>query len=174
MRNGLPAIYQEGDFGMRWIGALETVLDPVVSLLDNLASHFDPNLAPMDLLELMAGWLGVELDESWPEERQREQVRQASELSRRRGTKSGLELALAIAYPDLPLRVEDNGGVVWATSADKLPPAKPPGFVVYCDEPIDEPAHVARTIEQLKPVHVGYRLRVKRTQPPARPPGGTA
>ena len=39
----------------------------------------------------------------------------------------------------------------------------PPSFIVYCDKPIPEEtqAGVARCIEQYKPVHTTYRLRVK-------------
>ena len=72
------------------------------------------------------------------------------------------ELALRLNFPQLPLRVEDGGGIVSSTGG-KLPAAKPPGFVVYCDQPIsrDEAATVARVIEAVKPAHVGFRLRVK-------------
>ena len=36
-------------------------------------------------------------------------------------------------------------------------------FVVYCDKPVEEnpQAAIARCIEQYKPVHTTYRLRVK-------------
>ena len=34
LRNGLPAMYQDGDFGMRFVGALEELLDPIVAVLD--------------------------------------------------------------------------------------------------------------------------------------------
>ena len=64
LRGGLPAVYQDGDFGMRFVGALETVLDPIVAMLDALPAHFDPDHAPRDVLDLLAAWLGVELDES--------------------------------------------------------------------------------------------------------------
>jgi phage tail-like protein len=161
LRRGLPAIYQEGDFGMRFVAALETLLDPIVGTLDNLPAHFDSALTDRRTLGLLAAWLGVELDESWPEDRQRELVRMSSELSRRRGTRQGLEEALRIAFPDLPLRVEDDGGVVHAGSAEELPPAAPPRFVVYCDVPLEEPAGLARMIEIMKPVHVHYRLRIR-------------
>ena len=30
---------------MRFVGALETLLDPIVGMLDNLPAHFDPDLA---------------------------------------------------------------------------------------------------------------------------------
>jgi phage tail-like protein len=162
LRNGLPSLYQDGDFGMRFVGALEELLDPIVAVLDGLPSHFDPNHAPRDVLELLAAWLGVDLDESQELRHQREMVRRAAELGRRRGTVKGLELALALHFPNVPLRVEDNGGVHWAS---KPAPAEkaPQNFIVYCDKPVEETlqAAIARCIEQYKPVHATYRLRVK-------------
>jgi phage tail-like protein len=161
LRNGLPSLYQDGDFGMRFVGALEELLDPIVAVLDGLPKHFDPNHAPRDILELMSAWLGVDLDEAQELRHQREMVRRAAELARRRGTVGGLELALALHFPGVPLRVEDNGGVHWA--ANPAPENKSHSFIVYCDKPIDETtqAAIARCIEQYKPVHTTYRLRVK-------------
>ncbi len=161
LRSGLPSIYQEGDFGMRFVGALEQLLDPLVGTLDGLPAHFEPSLVEGDQLQLLAGWLGVELEESWPLDRKRELVRRASDLSRRRGTRRGLEEALAVVFPDLPLRVEDPGGVVWARDPSELPAQGAPEFYVYCDIPLEEPAGLARMIEVMKPVHVNYRLRIR-------------
>jgi phage tail-like protein len=164
LRGGLPAVYQDGDFGMRFIGALETLLDPIVAVLDALPAHFDPDHAPRDLLGLMAAWLGVDLDESQELRHQREMVRRAAELGRRRGTVRGLELALELSYPGVPLRVEDQGGVRWTLeSSGGTADAPPPSFVVYCDKPVaeDVQAGIARCIEHYKPVHTTYRLRVK-------------
>jgi phage tail-like protein len=163
LRGALPAAYQEEDFGMRFVGALEEVLDPIVAVLDALPHHFDPDLAPRDTLSLLSTWLGVDIDESQPLATRRDLVRAAAELGRRRGTVAGLELALSLAFPGLPLRVEDDGGVVWSTDIAARADAKPANFVVYCDKPIaeDKQAAVARCIEQVKPVHTTYRLRVK-------------
>jgi phage tail-like protein len=116
LRDSLPAIYRGGDFGMRFVGALEQVLDPVVALLDNLPSHFDPRHAPPDVVELLGAWLGLEHDEARRGEDRRELVQGAAELLRRRGTCAGLEQALALAFPGVPLRVEDGGGVTWSTA----------------------------------------------------------
>jgi phage tail-like protein len=151
---------------MRFVSSLETLLDPIVALLDNLHHHFDPDLAPRDALALLSSWLGIELEETWPEGKARDFVHQASELARRRGTREGLERALRIAFPDLPLRVEDQGSVVTALDPAELPPATAPQFIVYCDEPIDQPAVLARMIEYMKPVHVSYRLRIKTKRAP--------
>ena len=169
LRRGLPAVYREDDFGMRFVGALETLLDPIVSVLDNLPAHFDADLAPLNIVDALAVWLGLEPEESWSEELRRELVRRAGELTRRRGTRAGVELALKVAFPTLPLRVEDGGSVTWDVRVSERPADKAPGFVVYCDQPISEPeqAAVARMIERVKPVHVPYRLRVKAARKPA-------
>ena len=162
LRAGLPAVYQESDFGMRFIGGLEELLDPIVAVLDALPAHFDPDHAPRDVLNLLAAWLGVDLDESQEIRYQREMVRRAADLGRKRGTVAGMELALKLSYPDVPLRVEDQGGVRW--SLDQHPvDAPPPSFIVYCDKPVAEEvqAGIARCIEQHKPVGTAYRLRVK-------------
>ena len=162
LRNNLPAIYQDNDFGLRFIGALETLLDPIVAMLDALPEHFDPDYAPRDILNLLSAWLGVDLDESQPIAVQRDTIRRAAELGRRRGTKGGLELALELAFPGTPLRVEDDGGVYFSESSEPLE-SKPAQFVVYCDKPVSEDvqAAIARCIENFKPVHTAYRLRVK-------------
>ena len=162
LRGGLPAVYQESDFGMRFIGGLEGLLDPIIAVLDALPAHFDPDHAPRDVLGLVASWLGVDLDESQEIKHQREMLRQSAELARRRGTVSGIELALKLTFPDVPLRVEDQGGVRW--SLDQRPvEAPPPSFVVYCDKPVGEDvqARIALGREQHKPVGPADRLRVK-------------
>jgi phage tail-like protein len=162
LRGSLPAVYQEGDFGMRFVGALETLLDPIVAVLDALPAHFSADHAPRDVLDLLSSWLGVDLDESQTPAQRREMVRQAAELGRRRGTRRGLELALSLGFPKLPLRVEDLGGVRTAPPDGGMD-APAATFIVYCDKPIAEEvqAAVARCIEQYKPVHTTYRLRVK-------------
>jgi phage tail-like protein len=178
LRDNLPGIYSEGDFGMRLVGALEAVLDPLVAALDNLPEHFDPAYAPRDVLDLLTGWLGLEHDEARSGEERRRIVQMAPELMRRRGTRAGLELALTLAFPGVPLRVEDGGSVTWsledpAAEDGDGEPAAAPAFVVYCDIPLPDQrlAAVARLIEQAKPAHVGYRLRVRASR--ARDEGGS-
>jgi phage tail-like protein len=176
LRSALPTVYQEnGDFGLRFLGGLERVLDPILATLDVLPSYFHPTLAPRDVLELLAAWLGITVDESWPDEQRREVIRRAAELGRRRGTRAGLELWLRISFPDLPLRVEDSGGVTWSADAHATAKIPATGFVVYCDKPLSEAeqAAVARAIDLAKPVHVDYRLRVKTPRKPAGDSGGS-
>jgi phage tail-like protein len=163
LRGSLPAVYRENDFAMRFVGVLETVLDPIVTTLDSLTAYVDPRLAPPDMIEVLAFWLGIELDESMDDATRRELLLHSAEATRWRGTRKGLEMALRLTFPDLPLRVEDEGGVVFTRDASSEPAPAANRFIVYCDTPIPakRQAVVARVIEEQKPLHVAYRLRVK-------------
>jgi len=163
LRGHLPAIYADGDFGMRLVSALEAVLDPLVAILDNLPEHFDAAYAPRDVLELLTDWLALERDELRSGEERRRIVQRAPELMRLRGTRAGLELALELAFPGVPFRIEDAGGVTWALDPDGDWKDAPGSFVIYCDMPLPENtlAAVARLIDQAKPAHVAHRLRVR-------------
>ena len=107
-----------------------------MAALDNLPEHFDPAYAPRDVLDLLTEWLGLEHDEARSGEERRAIVRMAPELMRRRGTRAGLELALALAFPGVPFRVEDAGAVTWSLDPDEDETPAPPSFVVYCDVPL--------------------------------------
>ena len=146
---------------MRFVGALESLLDPIVAMLDALPEHFDPDYAPRHILNLLSAWLGVDLDESQPISVQRDTIRRAAELGRRRGTKGGLELALSLAFPDVPLRVEDDGGVSGRRRANAWNQNRPVRRVLRQARRRETQAAIARCIEQFKPVHTAYRLRVK-------------
>ena len=141
---------------MRFVGALEELLDPIVAVLDALPAHFDPDLAPRDILELLAAWLGVDLDESQdlappardgaPRGRARPPARDGARASSSRSS---------CTSRSVPLRVEDNGGVRWSRDGRAPSETPSPSFVVYCDKPVAETtqAAIARCIEQYKPVH---------------------
>ena len=171
LRRAMPAIYHETDFAMRFVGALEGVLDPIAAVLDALPEHFSPDYAPRPVLDMLAAWLSVETDEAQALAARREAVRMSAELGRRRGTVAGLELALRLAFPDIPMRVEDEGGVRWSLDGQPAP-AEPARFVVYVDAaiPDDRQAAIARCIERQKPVAATYRLRVKTAK--AKPKAG--
>jgi phage tail-like protein len=165
LRDHLPAIYADNEFAVRLVAAFEAALDPLVAILDNLPAHFDPAYAPRDVLELLTAWLALERDEQRSGEELRRLVRRAPELMRLRGTRPGLELALELAFPNIPFRVEDAGSVRWSLDPAGDWQQAPASFVVYCDVPLpdDRQAAVARLIDRAKPAHVAYRLRVRAT-----------
>ena len=163
LRDGLPSLYADGDFGMRFVGALEYVLDPIVAMLDALPEHFDPDYAPRHILNLLSAWLGVDLDESQPITVQRDMIRRAAELGRRRGTE-GRARARAVAR--VPRRTAARGG----RRRRRLVDDRATGWnqnrhnsSCTATSPSTRrlQAAIARCIEQFKPVHTAYRLRVK-------------
>jgi len=169
LRRGLPALYREDAFAESFVTAFEQVLDPILALLDSIPSHFDAALAPDHVLDLMAAWLGYDLDDDWPEQPRRHLVAHLPELARRQGTRTGLELALHLAFPGLPLRIDDGGRAAAAQRPEDLPPGGGGELVVVSEVPIDDATAVAitRMIEAFKPAHVAHKLRrpVPREEP---------
>jgi len=164
LRRELPAIYREQDFAMRFVGALEGGLDPIVAILDSLPAYFDGELAPQDLLEMLTAWLGVELDETQDAQQWRRLLGAAMELGRTRGTRRGMELILELAFPELEFRVVDGGEITHASSPEELPDVPEGGFVVYCDTavPEDRMPTIARVVDAARPVHAHHRLRFRK------------
>ena len=162
LRMGLPGVYQDNDFAMRFVGALETVLDPLGATLDSLHHYLDPELAPRPVLDLMCAWLGLETEPEMDDATLRRLAQGGAELSRRRGTKRGLELAFALRFPELKLKVEDERGVSWPGHEPSPGPAR---FVVTCATPISPSvrAQLVDCIARETPVHVSYKLRGKIT-----------
>jgi phage tail-like protein len=122
---GLPPLYLDGDdarngeapFAVRLTRALDGVLAPVVSSLDNIDAYLDPGLAPDDFVEWLARWVGLSLDETWPIERCRELVGQTVALYGARGTRTGLAEEVRILTGVEPDIVE-GGSVTWSTTPD--------------------------------------------------------
>jgi phage tail-like protein len=169
LRDGLPAVYRENDFAMRFLQGLEEVLDPIVAFLDALPAHLDVSLAPPEFVMLVGEWLGVDPEGRWQgllgddEVRRRELVRSATVIARRRGTGASLQLVLDLLFPDLGLRVRDFGRSTFSAE-QREPPAADASFeVVSAVEPArGSRAAIDRVVEQLRPVHVTYRgLRVE-------------
>jgi|GEM_PF-603147 len=92
----LPAIYQEDDLMGRFLMLFGSFWKPLECQINDLWLCFDPRLTPSEFLPWLASWLSLVLDESWPEEKQRQLIRSAIFLYRKRGTKQGLEEYLTI------------------------------------------------------------------------------
>jgi len=159
----LPAIYQEDDFSMRFIGGFDDVLAPILLTLDCLIDYFDPALTPTDFLEWLAGWVGIEIDESWATERRRAAVATAVEMYRMRGTISGLRANLEVLSGG-QVEITDSGGVTWSTSPmGELPGQASPRLAVRVTVP-EADERTTKAIDSIvitaKPAHVVHRVEV--------------
>ena len=171
----LPGLFQDDDLVQRFTGALDVVLAPVVGVLDSGDAYVDPRLAPLDFVAWLAQWVGVELDGSWPEERQRALVARSAELYAWRGTVRGVSELVELYTGEVP-EIEDTGGVAWTASpppAGQLPGTPAAGLVVRVRVPAGEAgtvdaARLDRLVAAAKPAHVTHRVEVLERRAPRR------
>jgi phage tail-like protein len=166
----LPALYQEDDLTRRLTSALDEVLAPAISTVDNLSAYLDPSLTPDDFLEWLGGWVAALLDETWPIERRRAFVAQAADLHRRRGTVAGLVDHVRV-FTDGQVDVVEQGGVSWsATSGGGLPggPARQLHVRVTVARAADvDAARLDALVAAAKPAHLGHTVEVVAAGRPA-------
>lgn len=157
----LPSLYQDDDWAQRLTAALDEVLAPVFWTLQSFPAYLDPELAPADFVEWLAGWVGMALDENWPLERQRELVGRAGSLYRRRGTVRAL-VELVELYAGVVPEVVESGGVAWSVEPGSVFPGQPtPRLVVRL--PVGTDVDVRRLESLLaaaRPAHVPFQLEV--------------
>ena len=159
-----PAVYQESDFGMRFVGALEERARPDRRDARRAAGATStPTSRRATSSTCWRAWLGVDLDESQTigrPARDRAPRRPSSAAGAAPSTGSSWRCG----WPSRTCRCASRTRAACVWSTDRRPgAARAPSFVVYCDKPIrrGRQAAVARCIERCKPVHTTYRLRVK-------------
>jgi phage tail-like protein len=162
----LPGLYQGEPFVERFCDALDEVMAPVVSTLDNLPAYLDVATAPDDLLPWLAAWTGMSLDPGQARDRQRLLLRQAVALQGVQGTPRGIALAVEAVF-GLRAEVQETGAVTWSMDADAGLPGEPlQAFVVQVFAPEGQAVDERRldlVVSSLKPAHVVHRVEVVRT-----------
>ncbi len=177
----LPAIYQEDDLMGRFLMLFGSFWKPLERQIDDLWLYFDPRLTPAEFLPWLASWLRLVLDESWPEEKQRQLIRSAIFLYRKRGTKQGLEEYLTIYTGVKPHIVEHRAYDFRLGPESQLGPGialgkgnMPHTFTISLRLPAvspeeDDKKELARQrrqkieaiIDAEKPAHTTYTLRIE-------------
>lgn len=106
----LPAIYQSRtddlDGLQRFLGLFESFFKDSESQIADLDRLFDPQAAPSEWLDWLAGWLAMDVDQNWSDDKKRRAIAEAWDRHRWRGTARGLREALRL-YADLDAQVEE-------------------------------------------------------------------
>jgi len=173
----LPTLYHDNDIAQRFTAALDIVLAPVLATLDSSHAYVDPLLAPLDFVEWLAEWVGVELDASWPEARRRALVARAADLFAWRGTVRGVSEAVAI-YTGVVPEIVESGATAWTGAPP--PSGELPGFaagelvvrvrIAPGDADVIDPVRLDRLVAAAKPAHIAHRVEVYELTPAAPPP----
>ena len=163
----LPGLYQEHAFTENFVGALDDVLAPVLSALDNLPAYLDVSTTPDDLLPWLGCWLGMSLDPGQATDRQREVLRLASQLHGLQGTRRGIELAVEAVF-GVEATVQETGGADWSLEEDASMPGEPfQAFVLQVSAPagrvLDE-KRLDALVSSMKPAHVVHRVEIHPSQ----------
>jgi phage tail-like protein len=160
----LPSVFREDPFTVRFVSAFDGLLAPIFTALDCLDGYLDPTLAPQDFVAWLAGWVAVDLDETWTTQQQRRLVAEAVALHRWAGTLRGLtEQIRALIGGEVV--VTDSGGCAWSSTAGNDLPGREGASVhirVTSTEPVEQsrlhavlgacvPAHVSFTVEVNSP-----------------------
>ena len=154
----LPAVFADDDLAQRFIGGLDDVLAPILSVLDCLDSYFTPSLAPVDFTQWLAGWVGAETDGTEPEARLRAAVAAAAYLHRVRGTRRGLSEAVRLVFGVTP-EITESG----ARPLGPVPGEARPRLHVALRLPDPTPADEHRLdslVAAARPAHMPYTVQV--------------
>ena len=154
----LPAMLQADEFCVRFTRGLDPVIAPVLATIDNLDAYLDPWLTPPDFLDWLAGWFGLELDATWPEERRRALVANALELARWRGTVVGLALLVQL-YTGAEGEIDDGGQVAASDDPDAGLPGRRVQTVTvrYRPGPDVDVGRLERLVRDAVPAHFAVR-----------------
>jgi phage tail-like protein len=160
----LPALFQEDELCQRLTSAFDVALAPVFTTLDCFESYLNPRLAPADFVDWLAGWVGVEIDETWTLERRRQLVEDAVALYRVRGTAAGLAAHIRL-YTGATPELDESGGCTWSQTADSALPGSPDPHIIIRLEVPDPSTINASTVNRIvadsRPAHLPYGVEIR-------------
>ena len=165
----LPSLYLDDEFAQQLCAGLDQVLAAAVGALDSIDAYVDPALAPPDFLVWLAGWVGLLIDETWPEEQQRRFVTEAVDLYRWRGTARGLA-GLVRIYVGVEPEIAETGAVSWSSAPGGPLPGRAsrvnPALLVRVRVPdpsaVDQ-RRLTAIVAAATPAHVPYKIEVGRS-----------
>lgn len=106
----LPAVLAEDPFLRRFLGIFEEILTSVGTRIDGFEHFIDLSVTPIEFVRWMGRWVGLQVEPTLPDDRQRELVRRVGPLFAWRGTALGM-VGLLEAVTGHRATVTDSGGV---------------------------------------------------------------
>lgn len=160
----LPAVYLEDELARGFTEGLDPGFAPVFLTLDCLEAYLDPRLTPLDFLPWLAGWVGLDVDETLPEDRRRAVVAEWGRLHHLHGTRAGLVRLLEVATGG-QVEIRESGGTRWSATPGAEPPGEPVprlDVVVHLRNPADlDVTRVERLVREIRPAHLPFRVEVR-------------
>jgi phage tail-like protein len=162
----LPGILRQDPFLANFLRVFDSMLRPMLEMLDAIDYYFDPDLMPSDLLSWLGNWVGEELPRSWPESARRALIREAASIHRTRGTQAGLKRALEVVTGREVLVIDSSTGLrldgeakLGINSSLEVPEPNTIHVVIHGGSGVDLSA-VTDVIKRLKPAHAAFSIRL--------------
>ncbi len=159
----------EPAFFTRFLLGFEDAARPMADTLDSLHLYFGAFDTAPDFLPWLSTWVGLVLDENWPEMKKRRLIQEAVELYKWRGTRRGLARYLEI-YTGVRPRIDDQPVQGMRLGPDTLlgrdtvlGDVMPHTFVVTCAVPDTAQVKlqtILDIIDAQKPAHTTYTARI--------------
>ena len=159
----LPAVFLSDFFAQQLCEAFDEVLAPVFATLDCLPAYLDPGTTPEDMLDWLAGWIGLTIDGHVDTARKRDLIAAGAALLPWRGTVHGVLEAVRAVF-DCQTQFIESGGVSWSTIPDSKPDGEAvPALLVRLIT--DDPSAIDRhrldaVVDMIKPAHIPHRVEV--------------
>ena len=151
-----PPVYQNNDFFHRYLSIFSSLYNDLDETIDGLARYIDVDTAPVPILPILAGWMGLELDgDILEEEELRQLLRVAFPLLSVKGTRRAVEGIVRLFVKEPVYIVERNllSGAQ-QESAGKLYGSTPFDFTILINRSSDEKlrAKLQMMVDQFKPL----------------------
>lgn len=159
----LPALYLGDHFAQQLCAAFDDVLAPVFAMLDCFPAYLDPGTAPEDMLDWLAGWIGLTLDDQGGVGRKRASIAIGAAVLPERGTARSIREAVRAAF-NVETEIVESGAISWSITPDSAPPGdEVPDLLVLVVT--DEPDSIDRrrldvVVRSAKPAHVPHRIEI--------------
>lgn len=106
----LPETYQEDetgkDFTERFLSLFETFMRHSEEQINDFTAYLDSETVPASFLSWLSQWLAMSVDEDWTAAQQRQLLKEAPQLYRKRGTSAVLSRIIEIYYGKAPIIIE--------------------------------------------------------------------
>ena len=161
----LPSLYAQDEFTGRFTAAFDEVLAPVLATLDCIEAYWDARLAPVDFLDMLAGWVGADSSASaHPSlERRRDLVANAVRLHASRGTLRALAEQIHLVF-GIEAEIIDNGGASWSAVPGGAVPGTPEPFLTVrisaADPALVPLREISEFVDANRPAHVPVSIEV--------------
>ncbi|ORA28201.1 hypothetical protein BST13_29010 [Mycobacterium aquaticum] len=169
----MPSVYWDDWLAAELCAAFDEVLAPVFATLDCLPAYLDPTTTPADMLDWLAGWIGLTVAGREPAHK-RQLIAAGAALLGWQGTAQSIHDAVVAAF-NRDTEVIESGSATWSLTPDSRPGGQStPGLLVRvtvnADDEVDARS-VDALVDAIKPAHIPHRIElVTRPAPPAPPP----